>query len=236
MSVNISKINELIDYLNGYKQRIILEENCEKEFTMLSQSLWVLGFGLENINQTKAFPEAGVILQTDVIIRYLDTLEIPKTAIITNRIFQSVVKKELQTCIGFQNVMPLPHAAYVLDHKTQALNYETLAAGSFDPKFIEQNLLCSLSHLYSIKDDSALPDIERIESLIKVLRTPLKLGYAFRYLFAGFRTHSVPFSIHHPRFIDILTDLSLFVNAVPMEKIMGERIMHWVNAVKEHRI
>ncbi len=84
---------------------------------MLHDSLWVLNFGLQEVNKSKPFPEAGAILQTDRIIRYINALEMPKTASTTNRVFKSVVMRDLQGCLGFNLVMKLPQEAYIIQNQ-----------------------------------------------------------------------------------------------------------------------
>ena len=86
----------------------------------------------------------------------------------------------------------------------------------------------------SLKETDAfiLSEIQRIETLLSALTDPIALGYALRYLLSGFKTHEVSFTIHHPRFIEVLIDFRKAMNATPNEEVMGTTIMRWVNNLK----
>jgi len=131
---------------------------------------------------------------------------------------------------------PGPHS--LTDYRQNAGNYEALAANSYNDRFIVTNLLCALGCLRMARDkqqgvDNFLSDeIKRIEGLLNVLKTPMKIDCAFKYLFLCFKENGVSFSIHHPQFIEVLSNFTMTLNAIPSEEMLDAISAKWVNTLK----
>lgn len=235
-SPETAKIKEIIDYLNKYQQQIEAED-CSEEFTQVSQLLDTLTYAVDS-HKSRPFSNASFILGTDRAVRILNSMKLPETAKIANRIFKTVLMKDLQAFLGISKIAEFLGPQSLVDYRQNAGNYESLAANSYDDKFIVTNLLCALGCLRMAQsgqediDESLLAETSRIEGLLGALKTPMELGYAFRYLFRGFETHGVSFSIHHPRFFEVLNNLSTMVNETGSEETMATVIMKWVNILK----
>lgn len=224
----LNKINDLSNYIKKYEKQID-EEKFKSEFDILSDSLYVLASCITNIDTSINYSNALSICHADKIIRFIHAIKIPEKDSTANRIFKNVVMEELQKYFGPSKIIEFPNDIFALDNKKQALRYEALAAESLDRDFIEHNLLCSLNFLRNNHDEN---EINRIENLLDALKKPTEISFAFRYLFSAFKVNNISFSIHHPRFIEVLNDLKTAVNSDPREEIMMENIKKWVAILK----
>lgn len=240
MSIEVTQLNDTLEYLRKY-QGAITEEGCSKEFKQIVDSIetFKLTLDLDTTNTTiKKFPNSSKKLFYDRFIRIIDSMVLPESAKTANRVFKVAVKKDLQNCSGISELkkFPVPHS--LIDYMQNAQNYEMLAANSYTPNFIVNNLLCTLECLRLKKlfqqetDAFVLSEIQRIEDLLSALTDPMPLGYEIRYLLSGFKNYEVSFSIHHPRFIEIINDLRMAMKTTPNEEFMSTTIMHWVHTLK----
>lgn len=231
MDYSVKKVGELVNYLDTYKQAIE-NEGCASISTRISELLQAISEA-QNSDE-ECFRKAAVAYHVDRTIHYLNAITIPSAASTANRVFNSVVKKELIATLGSD--FKAPHELLVDQNQgfqAQAAGYEALASlSSYDQKFMLNSLLSALHCYLNANQGKESPDSMRIRSFLDALETPVTLIYAKQYFLAYLRNAHIPFSITNPRFIEVLQDFCRMVNASPNDETINSAGTKWIEILR----